>query len=410
VTDTPANPIRHVIRDAAEVRLATAKIVDETPVFDMHTHLFPPSFGALAHWGIDSLVTYHYLAAEVVRSASVTPEQYYQLSKPAQADLIWDTLFVRNTPMSEATRGVVAVLSALGLDPAAPDLREARAFFQSVRLEDHVGRVLERARVEAVVMTNDPFDPAEVRVWDERPTLDGRFHTALRLDTLLKDQAITSPDARRLVDTWVERIKPLYVAVSVGDDFAWPADGSATRLIRDAILPACRDHGLPLAMMIGVRRQVNPALRDAGDGLGGPADITAVHRICAEHPDNRFLVTMLSRENQHELCVAARKFPNLMPFGCWWFLNNPSIVSEITRERLELLGASFIPQHSDARILEQLIYKWAHSRREIAAALAGQYIGLLEDGRPVTVAEITRDVTRLFAGNFLQWTPSRRPA
>ncbi len=30
-----------------------------------------------------------------------------------------------------------------------------------------------------------------------------------------------------------------------------------------------------------------------------------------------------------------------MPFGCCWFLNNPSIVSEITCERLELLGPSF---------------------------------------------------------------------
>jgi hypothetical protein len=406
----PIDSPTHAVRDAAEVRLLTAQVVGDTPVFDMHTHLFPPAFGGLAHWGIDSLVTYHYLAAELMRSSGVRPEQYYQMTKPAQADLIWETLFVKNTPLSEATRGVVAVLSALGLDPAAPDLREARAFFEGQRLEDHVGRVLDRARVDAVVMTNDPFDPAEVRVWDARPALDSRFHTALRLDTLLKDQIITSPDARRFVDTWVERIKPLYVAVSVGDDFAWPADGPAARLIREVVLPACRDHGLPLAMMIGVRRQVNPALRAAGDGHGGAADITAVHRICAEHPGNRFLVTMLSRENQHELCVAARKFANLMPFGCWWFLNNPSLVSEITRQRLELLGASFIPQHSDARVLEQLIYKWAHSRRVIAAALADQYIGLLDDGRPVTVAEIKRDVQRLFADNFLQWTPLRRPA
>jgi hypothetical protein len=27
-----------------------------------------------------------------------------------------------------------------------------------------------------------------------------------------------------------------------------------------------------------------------------------------------------------------------MPFGCWWFLNNPSLVEEITRERIEMLG------------------------------------------------------------------------
>ncbi len=395
-------------RDAAQVRLLTTKVVEDTPVFDMHTHLFAPAFGALAHWGIDRLVTYHYLVAELMRSADVRPEQYYRMAEPAQADLIWDTLFVRNTPLSEATRGVIAVLSAFGLDPAAPDLREARAFCRGVRLEDHVGEVLERARVEAVVMTNDPFDPAEVRVWDEGPAPDSRFHTALRLDALLKDQPAVSLDARRFVDTWVARIKPLYLAVSVGDDFAWPADTPAARLMRDVVLPACRDHGLPLAMMIGVRRQVNPALRDAGDGLGGAADITAVHRICAEHPDNRFLVTMLSRENQHELCVAARKFPNLMPFGCWWFLNNPSIVSEITRERLEMLGASFIPQHSDARVLEQLLYKWPHAKREIARALSDQYIGLLENGRPVTVAEVRRDVRRLLAGNFLQWTPAQR--
>ena len=96
---------------------------------------------------------------------------------------------------------------------------------------------------------------------------------------------------------------------------------------------------------------------------------TALERMCAEYPDVRFLATFLSRENQHELCVAARKFSNLMPFGCWWFLNNPSIVSEITRERLELLGTSFIPQHSDARVLEQLIYKWQHSRDVIAAGI-----------------------------------------
>ena len=385
------------------IREQTSKIVDETPIFDMHTHLFPPTFGELAHWGIDALLTYHYLVAELMRSADVRPEQFQRLPRSAQADLIWETLFVRNTPLSEAACGVVAVLSAFGLDAAAPDLREARDFFRGVRLTDHVTRVLDRARVEGVVMTNDPFDPEEVRVWDQRPEVDSRFKTALRLDTLLKDRSAVIPEARRFVDTWVERIKPLYMAVSLGDDFVWPADGAAARLIGEVILPACREHGLPLALMIGVRRQVNPALKDAGDGLARPADITALHRICSEHPDNRFLVTMLSRENQHELCVAARKFANLMPFGCWWFLNNPSIVSEITRMRMELLGTSFIPQHSDARVLEQLIYKWEHSRALIANVMADKYAEMAGAGRPVTDAEVKRDAKGFFEGNFGQF-------
>jgi hypothetical protein len=174
-------------------------------------------------------------------------------------------------------------------------------------------------------------------------------------------------------------------------------------LIEHVVLPVCRDHRLPFALMVGVRRAVNPALGDAGDGLGR-ADVSSIHRLCRLHPDNRFLVTMLSRENQHELCVAARKFSNLMPFGCWWFLNNPSIVSEMTRQRLELLGPTFVPQHSDARILEQLLYKWPHSRRDVANALADQYIGVVENGRRVTTADIVRDVRRLFSENFLNWT------
>ena len=86
--------------------------------------------------------------------------------------------------------------------------------------------------------------------------------------------------------------------------------------------------------------------------------------------------------------------------GCWWFLNNPSIVEEITRERLEMLGTTFIPQHSDARILEQMIYKWRNTRRTLAPILAAMYRNLSDDGRPITTAEIRRDVEKLFRTHF----------
>jgi hypothetical protein len=129
--------------------------------------------------------------------------------------------------------------------------------------------------------------------------------------------------------------------------------------------------------------------------------------LCGEFPANRFLVSVLSRENQHELCVYARKFSNLLPFGCWWFLNNPSIVEEITRERLEMLGTSFIPQHSDARVLEQLIYKWRNTRRTVSPILADAYRTVARDGRVVTREEISRDVERLFRTNFSKFSSQR---
>ena len=412
-----------VFQKPEDVRAPTARVVSEMRVIDMHTHLFPLEFGELSRWGIDDLLTYHYLVAEVLRSADITAERFRTLSQSAQADLIWETLFVRNTPLSEATKGVVAVLTALGLDPASPDLRQARDFFRSRQPHDHLSWVLDRAGVDAVVMTNDPFDLRESDLWKRRVSFDKRFRSALRLDPMLNDwparcEMLTASgypvsstidargisSARRFLDDWIGRISPLYLAVSLPDDFMWPEESARGHLIHEVVLPACRDHNLPFAMMIGVRRAVNPALYDAGDGLGR-ADVTAVHRLCRTHPDNRFLVTMLSRENQHELAVAGRKFANLMPFGAWWFLNNPSIVSEITRQRLELLGATFVAQHSDARVLEQLLYKWPHARRVVADALADQYVGVIQNGRPVKLTEIKRDVARLFAENFRRWTP-----
>jgi len=132
----------------------------------------------------------------------------------------------------------------------------------------------------------------------------------------------------------------------------------------------------------------------------GKADILSVVNLCHEFPANKLMVTMLSRENQHELCVAARKFGNLMIFGCWWFLNIPSLVDQITRMRLELLGSTFVAQHSDARILDQMIYKWTHSRQVIAQALGDKYVDLAETGRIVTLQQIEADVALLMRDNF----------
>ncbi|NLE60728.1 MAG: glucuronate isomerase, partial [Planctomycetes bacterium] len=206
-------------------------------------------------------------------------------------------------------------------------------------------------------------------------------------------------EVRRFLSDWVERMSPRYMAVSLPPDFSIPEDTPRAALLAGCVLPVCREAGIPFALMIGVRRSLNRDLRLAGDGVG-PGDVTSVSRLCATYPDNRFLVTMLARENQHELCVTARKHPNLMVFGCWWFLNNPSLIEEMTRMRIELLGTSVIPQHSDARVLDQIIYKWSHSRRIIADVLADKYADLAQAGWMPPEQEIRRDVADLFGGNF----------
>ena len=404
-----------------EILRAVEDELSATRFIDVHTHLFMPSLGKLGLWGIDELITYHYLEAELFRSSDLKPEQYWNMSKREKADAIWRALFVESAPVSEATRGVVAVLNAFGLPTSGPDLTKAREFFAAQKVDAHIRKVFELAGISEVVMTNDPLDPDEAPLWEQGAKPDPQFHPVLRLDRILnkwgdhcrvlaaqgyavKDDASgeSVSSVRRFLADWSKRMRPVYMAVSLPDTFQFPEESVRARLLAEAVLPACREFGIPLSLMIGVRYQVNPALRLAGDGAG-KADLRAVERLCTAYPDNRFLISVLSRENQHELCVYARKFNNLMPFGCWWFLNNPSVVEEITRERLEMLGTSFIPQHSDARVLEQVVYKWRNTRRTLAPILANTYRLLAEDGRPVTRTDIQHDITRLFRSNFEQF-------
>ena len=398
---------------------AVASAFENQPIVDVHTHLYPTQMGPLCLMGPDELLTYHYLKVETCRHlpAGVSVAQFNALPKPHQADVVWRTLFSGSgSPLSEAQLGVVTVMSALGLNPRADSLSEFRAFFSGTDPKEYVNLIFEKSGVDRVYMTNDPLDDLEGPAWQAGFERDPRFAAALRLDSAMsgwpapaaKLKALgydvandlssgTIAEIRRYLDDWIARMDARYLAISLPPDFAYPSECAVATLLGAAVYPTAREHGIPTAMMVGVRRGVNPLLGDGGDGLG-KWDVTVLENIARDWPDVNFLVTLLSRENQHELCVAARKFPNVTPFGCWWFMNNPSIIQEITSERLELLGSGFVPQHSDARVLDQLLYKWTQSIGAIAPVFIRKYEALRNAGWPLTERDIRNDVARMFGG------------
>ncbi len=392
-------------------------IVRKTKVLDIHTHIYDTGFGPLLLWGVDELVTYHYLVAEVFRQAPMPYDDFWALSKQAQADLIWQKLFIEHSPISEACRGILTTLNAFGCDVGKGDLGKIRKWFASRTVEQHIDQVFELAGVRGVVMTNDPFDAEERPCWDGRPR-DPRFKAALRVDFLLNSwpeaakklvewgyevdetvNAKTVKEVRRFLGDWVNKISPVYMAASLPPSFKFPEKSARAKLISDCVLTVGKDRNLPFAMMIGAKKLVNPGLRLAGDSVGR-SSTESVESLCEQFPDNKFLLTILAREDQHAACVVTRKFHNLHLFGCWWFLNNPSIIEEMTRMRIEMLGLSFTAQHSDARVLDQLVYKWAHSREVIAKVLIDKYQDLLKTGWHITEDQIRRDVSDLLGGSF----------
>eukprot|EP00934_Nitzschia_sp_Nitz4_P004964 Nitzschia sp. Nitz4//scaffold520_size5762//355//3675//NITZ4_009204-RA/size5762-augustus-gene-0.3-mRNA-1//-1//CDS//3329553932//4954//frame0 len=460
--------------DQVSIKPVVSAEVQGTIAIDLHTHLLPPSHGALCLWGIDELLTYHYLVAEyfVTAPVSVTPESFYALPKQEQANLIWRALFIDRTPVSEACRGVLTTLRQMGMEKemVARNLEGIRDKYREYRAmgiegsESFCQRVFDIAGLEYAIMTNIPFESKEAQYWKPKKVqYSSSYRSALRVDPLLAgDRAIiesallasgyetTLEGARQYLRDWCDTMKPEYMMASTPHDFVLregelevvnlskrgvnpeamhepgafaqllSADPNATcggtdgggeehspsvinensDFLSEVLMKVCEERDMPVALKIGAHRGVNPRLEAAGDGVVAFADAGMLARLCTRFPKVRFLATFLSRNNQHEACVLANKFRNLHLYGCWWYCNNPSIIKEITTMRVEMLGTAFTAQHSDARVIDQLVYKWSHSRGIIAEVLCEEFSKCVETGWKPTRHEIRRDIRRLFRGSY----------
>ena len=306
--------------------------------------------------------------------------------------------------------------------------------------------------VTQVVCTNVPFDAREAsrfvdagccvdpatglfRGWhpgdDDAATADGRFRTALRVDALLagdwatvaaalraRGLDATLGAARLFLTAWARRYGAEYLMASTPGDLRYAAGDaalepgwpSATRLVDEVLVPVARDLDLPLALKLGCVRRLAPDLAPCGGGDGlRRVDLRPLARLLTAQPRLKVLATLLGRADQHEACVLAQKFPNLHLYGCWWYCNNPSIIRELTSMRLEMLGTAFTAQHSDCRVLDQLVYKWRHSRAVIAEALAAQYAHLLGAGWTLTRGDVRRDARALLGGAYEEFLAKTLP-
>ena len=375
---------------------------------DFHTHLFPISFKGLCLTGIENILNYHYLHAEYLKLNLVSPRHFFNLADNLKAESIWNELFINRLPLSEATKGVVTILHALGI-PLDLEYEElVNAFSTHCTAENYISKVYNLANISKVVVTNNIFDQNEVNFYG---VLDeSKFYSSIRLDSFFdndvhqivlngKQYVLNGGGLNQYLDQVVAILKPLYFAISVDNEFSVKDDRYG--FLKENIFDYSRKYKIPISLMLGVKRGVNQAYGLAGDGVIR-CNIQFLAEIISLNPDIHFCVTVLSRENQYELAVLSRKFPNLTIFGNWWFLNNDIFINENTRMRLNLLGDNFIPQHSDARILEQLIYKWQHTNTLFKPILKEYFSFLLRNGYALSQNTVEAAIESFYNGRVNQ--------
>ena len=149
---------------------------------------------------------------------------------------------------------------------------------------------------------------------------------------------LTLAGCHAFIADWVQRMRPLYLMASTPHGFSLPPASSASsastaltaiassataaatpaaaaasgaepptraQLLEEVLLRVAAEEGLPIALKVGAVRGANPALRGGGDAME-VADLSFVRQLCVRYPHVKFLLTVLSRDNQHELCVLSQ--------------------------------------------------------------------------------------------------------
>lgn len=308
-------------------------------MIDLHTHLYPQNDDRCLS-GLNELLNYHYVLGEFFKASGKLKKdiQLFNLkTKEERSEEIWDTLFRGQTThskyQSEHIRGVHTCISGF-----APNVNPFYSTYANV-IEKYDVPTLELA-LHCVGLTQAvaTYDIGE-EIFD-----DDIIIPSFRIDRLTE---FCMPDP---IDD-----RALYYAFSCES-----SELHTVNNLKGNLIDELKEHNKPLWIMLGVKRGVTPYMDLGGDSIG-ECDILKLVEFANHHPDLKIPFSILDPSKIHEAIVASRVTPNLFFSGHWWFNNIPSSIKHNMQTAVELVGyENFIHYYSDARVVDQLLYKWKH--------------------------------------------------
>jgi glucuronate isomerase len=386
--------------------------IDALPIVDIHTHI---DWQRPTARNIGDILSYHYYT-ELTHSAEAqpgeSPEERFPFGDSEQLTrAIWNKLpLIGNTVQYDWLMTISR--EYLGLPAGAwrePDGWQS-VFRRSVEVMDRPewgAQLLEQSHIRRVMLTNrydediDGLDEAlfspclrtesflhgihdsaereQMAAFLERPLRQvadvvaiidkavacfcdhGMAYAALSTTVNMRTFFVAEEEAQRLLDRVNEG-----VALDAQGLEAWNAYALAR------VCDACRRHGKPFHLMVGVNRNTYahgvPSGMDLFDSLNS---LSGFDYLFNAYPDVSFPTSVLADTTGLELTAAAWIRHNVFPSGHWWYSNQPIDIARELRRRLDVVPRNkLIGYYSDAYYLEFVLPKFRMYKFELAMALA----------------------------------------
>ena len=166
-----------------EVQTIVENTLNKIKILDIHTHLFPPQHKNYYLSGLVETLNYHYLIAELFVSTNINIEKFKSLDKLQKAEMVWNELFDKRTPVSEACKGVLTILKSLSIPIKDKNFLQINELYCGLKLTDK--EIFKKSNIDSIVMTNNPFNEDEWSIFSSKAWDKKRYRSSLRLDSLM---------------------------------------------------------------------------------------------------------------------------------------------------------------------------------------------------------------------------------
>ncbi|MFO0938700.1 MAG: glucuronate isomerase [Gemmataceae bacterium] len=389
--------------------------LDAIPLIDPHSHIEPH---AAASKSLDDILGYHYYT-ELAHSAGMPQTclaKDFSKRDRCREIIRWMSRY-DNCEQSRWFDDIAKTF--LGFSGDRVTAQDADTLFSQAEKTfaqpDWEQQVLKKTNLEKIFLTNE---------FDDR--LDG-FDTSVYVPCLRTDSLVfrlNDPEVRRrlaavtkvevgdsaTLDQALTALFERFVkhgakacAISLPPDFV-PRKPESPSLgvppaeaVFWAIAEHCRTFHLPFDLMIGVNRRVyENGVFQGQDLYDQRTSLIQYRELFNAFPEVTFPISVLTSNQNQELCSYSWIFPNVVPNGHWWYSNIPEFIRRDLTERLQCVPKTkLIGYYSDAYKLEFVLPKYRMYRRILAGVLAEQFVkpGLLNETAAVALG------TRLLRDN-----------
>lgn len=330
-------------------------------MIDFHSHLYPET-DIRYKAGLIDLLNYHYFYGEYAKARKYSSQEmgvFLKMPAEDKAKLIWEYIFVhkRKDELSHAGLGVIEIINTLL--PNKFSFSESRneicENFQDVLSAYKTPSIEEIFNITGLSYTIGTYEPGETL--PTSPFIKG----AVRIDSchetsypdIDESAEYYSLSCETHSDVFSTRMRNNKITLySLMTHFYY--EKKFTKFLKSLI-----DAGKSLWLMLGVARNINSFMGLGGDSIG-LCDMRVVEMFAKKFPELNIKFSILDINQLNRAIVAERIFPNLSFQYPWWFNVNTIDVNMYLTKSREILGKrkSEIEFYSDARVLEQLIYKY----------------------------------------------------